>query len=175
MGDLGAAAAIALAVIFTWAGAAKIARPQSTAASFSALGLPYAATLALGVPIFELAAAALLIVVPVPGATVALLLLGAFSVVLAQALRAGVAAGCACFGSARTDPISPLDLVRNAMLGVLGVAALAASGWPDPWAALAVFALVLVGGAGLRVARRRRGASSRPSPAVPGGEGRGRS
>jgi len=153
--EIGAAAAFALALVFTWAGAAKIARPQRTTASFSALGLPAISALAVAVPMLELALAALLVVAPVWGAVASLGVLAAFSVVLARGIRAGVTAGCACFGSARNQPISVVDLVRNALLGLLAAAALTASGWPTLWAVVLVAAAVTVCRGALEASHRR--------------------
>lgn len=155
MSELGAAAAIALALVFAWAGAAKIARPQRTTASFSGLGLPGASVLAVAVPILELSLAATLVMAPVAGAVATLLVLAVFSAVLARAVRSGTTAGCSCFGSAGNEPVSVVDLVRNAMLGLLAAAALAASGWPGMWAVAAVAAALAVGTVGLQLLHRR--------------------
>jgi uncharacterized membrane protein YphA (DoxX/SURF4 family) len=127
MAELGYACAVVLAAVFVRAGAAKLARPAATSAGFATLGVPAAAGAAHIVPVVELLVAAGLLAVPRAGAIVALVLLAVFSGFLARALRAGTTAPCNCFGTARTDPVSPVDLMRNAMLAVLALAGLAAT------------------------------------------------
>jgi hypothetical protein len=122
MSDVAYALAIGLAATFAWAGVAKLRTPRRTARAFRALGVP--ATLARVVPVVELALAIAIVVAPVT-ALVALALLGAFTIVLS---RAGDDVTCACFGTATRDPVSWVQLVRNALLMV--VAALASLGRP---------------------------------------------
>jgi hypothetical protein len=156
--------AIALAAVFAWAGAAKAVDRAATARSFRALGLPGGALFTTGVPAAELVLAAGLVLVPAAAAAVAFGLVVAFSVVLARALRDGVAMGCGCFGTARRGPVSGRDLVRNA---VLAVVALAVSVIGDTGAfAAAAGALGLV--VGLAVRARPRTRVGRPAPPVPG-------
>jgi uncharacterized membrane protein YphA (DoxX/SURF4 family) len=128
MGEVGAAAALLLAALFAWTGARKAVRPEATAASFRALGIPRAAVTARVLPIAELLIAALLVVAPRAGALLAVVALAGFSLVLGRALANGVEAGCGCFGATATDPVSAADLVRNAFLaGGATVAGLTAS------------------------------------------------
>jgi uncharacterized membrane protein YphA (DoxX/SURF4 family) len=117
--------ALLLALVLVWAAAAKLARPAVTTASFRALGLPLPGALAWGVPALELVVATFLVAIPPAGAAAAVVILVVFSAVLARALRAGTTTSCSCFGSARTDPITPADLVRNALLIGLAVVAIA--------------------------------------------------
>jgi uncharacterized membrane protein YphA (DoxX/SURF4 family) len=116
--------AVALAGVFVVSAVAKAADLPATARAFRALGLPAPYPLARGATAAELAAAALLLAVPRAGGVVALVLLTTFSAVLADALRRGVDATCACFGIASEGPISGRQLVRNAVLalGALGAA-----------------------------------------------------
>lgn len=120
--------ALALAGVFAWAGAAKLRSTATTAGTFAALGLPGPAVLARVVPAVELALAVALVTVPAAGATVSLAILAGFSVVLARSLRAGDTVSCGCFGTATDEPVSSLELARNAVLGLLAVVALLATG-----------------------------------------------
>lgn len=124
--DLGMAAAAVLALTFAWAGAAKLGRRPEVAAGFNALGLRRAGTLAGVVPAVELALAVALLAAPAAGGGAALVLLAGFSVVLARALRRGLAVPCACFGQAGGPPLSWVELARNGLLGALAVVALSA-------------------------------------------------
>jgi Methylamine utilisation protein MauE len=117
-------APVALAVVFAWAGGAKFADREATAAGFRALGLGSADQRAIQVPAFEIATAVLLLVAPVGGAIVALLLLAVFTVILSNRLVAGSRVPCRCFGNVRTRPISWLDVVRNVGLAGLAVVTL---------------------------------------------------
>jgi uncharacterized membrane protein YphA (DoxX/SURF4 family) len=147
MNQLGYLAALVLAALFAWAGVAKLGARRRTTRTFRALGLPAADTLAVAVPAVELALAAGLVVVPGWAAAGALALLAAFSVFLLQAIRAGVDVGCGCFGSAGTEPVSYVELVRNGLMGIAAAFALTA---PRPDAPS--LAAVLVAGAALAIA-----------------------
>lgn len=158
MDGLGYACALLLAGVFVWAGAAKLARPAATAAGFTALGVPGGAA-ARAVPLLELAVAAVLLAAPRPGAIVALVMLGAFTVVVARAVRSGLREPCNCFGAARADPVSWADVVRNVMLAGVSLLSMAASRPVVPSApavagAAGVFACGYVA---LRAVRRHRG------------------
>jgi hypothetical protein len=109
-------AAVLLAAVFAWSGVAKLVRRPD----LTRLGLP-AATWWV-VSLVELALAVTLLVSPAWGGVVALALLTGFTAFLVA--RRGSDAGCGCFGSASTKPISNVDLARNAAL--LVVAAIAA-------------------------------------------------
>ena len=140
MADLGYACAVLLAAVFVRAGAAKLARPAATGATFAALRLPAAGGMARAVPLVELLVAVALLAVPRVGAAAAVVLLAAFSAVLARAVRAGLDTPCNCFGAARADPVSGGVLVRNGLLAGLAVAALAA---PRPGTSVAGAVLAL--------------------------------
>jgi len=124
-------AALALAAIFAWAGAAKLRSADVTERTFRAFGLAAPRTLARTIPLVELGLAAGLVVVPGWAAAVALAVLAAFTTVLVRAMRAGVDVGCGCFGTSRREPVSFVELVRNGLLAVLAVAALFADA-PTP-------------------------------------------
>lgn len=157
---LGYACALLLAAVFVRGGAAKLARPQVTATGFAALGVPAAVVLAGAVPVIELLVAVALVAAPRAGAVAALVVLAAFSAVLGRALRAGADAPCACFGTARTDPVSTTDLVRNGLLVVAAAAALTAArpASPSPGAVVAAAVSFAAGLALLATLRRRTAA-----------------
>ncbi len=119
MNDVSYALAVGLALVFAWAGIAKLRAPRVTARSFAALRVP--PVLARVVPFIELGLAVALVLAP--GTAIAAVgLLVAFTVVL---LRADDGARCACFGSASSEPVSWVQILRN---GLLAGAAVVASG-----------------------------------------------
>lgn len=138
---------LVVAATLVMAAAPKLAHPASTARSFAALGVPAAPVAARVVPAAELAVAAMLASYPRLGAVAALVLLGGFTALLVRAVRAGIAAPCACFGSVSTRAVSSVDAVRNAGLVALAAAALAASEpvTPGPPALAVVGTAVSVG------------------------------
>jgi hypothetical protein len=129
MAGIGYLGALVLAVVFVWAAAAKLARPDQTVAGLAALKVPKPAVMAWAVPAVELVTAALLAAVPRVGGLIALALLAVFSLVIARAVMGGVTAGCSCFGAVSNRPVSAHDLGRNAILAAL---ALAAGATPEP-------------------------------------------
>lgn len=123
MTDVAYATAVVLAAVFAWAGAAKLADRARTASTLRAFGLPAASALAVAVPSTELVLAAGLLVVPAVAAYAALGLIAAFTTFLVRAVRAGVDVGCGCFGSARSEPVSTVEVLRNVMLAGAAVIA----------------------------------------------------
>lgn len=121
---LGYASAVALAALLVIAAMAKLLSPEETERSFAALAVPNPASAARLVPLPEVAAALLLLVVPAVGGIATLMLLAFFSTFVVTRLRAGVVAPCACFGAASTAPLSWITLGRNLTMAVLAVAAL---------------------------------------------------
>lgn len=119
MNDVAYSLSVGLAVVFAWAGVTKLRAPRATARAFTDLRVP--PVLARVVPVLELMLAAALVVAPV-SALAAVGLLAAFTVVL---LRADDGVRCACFGSASSDPVSWVQILRN---GLLAGAAVIASG-----------------------------------------------
>ena len=163
LAGFGYACAVVLAAVFVRAGVAKLLHPSETAAGFAALGVPAASTIARVVPVIELGLAVALLAAPRFGATAALVLLANFSGFLARALNRGVTAGCSCFGQARVEPISVLDLIRNVLLGLLAVAALFARRPVMPGIVAVVGAAIAVAaGVGLLRSLRRREAGINP-------------
>jgi uncharacterized membrane protein YphA (DoxX/SURF4 family) len=117
-------ASILLGAAFVVAGASKLAAGPAWPQQARALGAPAFTT--PFVPWLELAVGASLVVQlvePIP-AVVAILLLVAFSALIAANLAAGRRPPCACFGAWTARPIGPLHLARNAALMVLGLLAL---------------------------------------------------
>lgn len=121
MNDVAYSLAVGLAAMFAWAGSAKLRAPRRTARSFRALGVPPA--LARVLPVVELALAIALVVAPIT-AVVAIAALAGFSVVLG---RAEIGVRCACFGRGSSEPVSWVQLVRNALLALAAAAAATAA------------------------------------------------
>lgn len=166
------AAAAVLAVVFAWAGAAKLALPAATAEGFAGLGLPRPKALARVVPGAELLLAVALLAAPAVGGVAALVLLVGFSAVMVRALSRGVPVRCACFGQAFGPPLSSVDLVRNGLLAFL--AGLASAGGREPHmptaGAMALIGLATLVGLGVLVVLR----GSRYGPTDGGGQRAGR-
>ncbi|MEO7837140.1 MAG: MauE/DoxX family redox-associated membrane protein [Acidimicrobiales bacterium] len=120
---VGYACALALAVVFVWAGVAKLRQVEETRAAFAALGIPKSAAAARIVPVMELAIAAVLVAAPSVGGAIAFGSLLAFNLILVRAVRSGSPAPCNCFGSHSAEPVSRRDLLRNVGLMVLAMAA----------------------------------------------------
>lgn len=125
MAGVGYGCAFLLAFVFVRAAVAKLNRPTETAAAFATMGLPVPHVLSRVVPTTELALAVALVASPPIGAVAAIAVLGVFSVVLSR--HVGSEAGCGCFGSASTRPVSRSDLVRNAALAAMALVALLAT------------------------------------------------
>jgi len=123
VGEVGYAAALLLAAVFGWAGLAKFRTRDQTARTFRAFGLAAPDALAVGVPVTELVLAVGLVVVPGWAALGALAVLAGFTTVLVRAMRAGVDVGCGCFGTAKREPVSFVELIRNGLLATAAVAA----------------------------------------------------
>lgn len=125
MTGIGTVAALTLAAVLGWAAVGKARRIDASTATYRRLGLPAVRFLGVAVPAVEGATALLLVTWPRIGGLIALALLAAFTVVLLRARRLGVA--CGCFGTDRTEPVSSVELLRNAMLGALAASALGAA------------------------------------------------
>jgi uncharacterized membrane protein YphA (DoxX/SURF4 family) len=121
---IGAIAAIALGALFVIAGAAKLALGTAWPAQARAMGAPMpVATLVPGVERVVGAALITRLAMPLP-AIAAIVLLIAFSVLIARQLVDGRHPPCACFGAWSHRPLSGGHLVRNAVLVVVAVLAL---------------------------------------------------
>jgi hypothetical protein len=150
-------AALALAALFGWAGAVKLAGRHTTVRTFEALGLRAPRALAIGVPVVELGLAAGLVVAPGWAALAALAVLAGFTTILWRALRSGTDVGCGCFGTTSRRPVSAVELVRNGVLATGASLAAAAPGpvVPAPGAVAVVAVGAAVGAALVRLAARR--------------------
>lgn len=126
MDAVGLVASVALGAVLVVAGGAKLRLGRTWNAQAAELGAP--ALVAPIVPWFELAVGALLIVqvAPVVFATVAIVVLSSFTVLIVVNLRRGRRPVCACFGSLSSRPLGWSHVVRNAAFVVLGVLALVA-------------------------------------------------
>jgi uncharacterized membrane protein YphA (DoxX/SURF4 family) len=131
--EVGYTAALLLAGVFGWAGLAKLRARDATERTFRAFGLAAPRALAVGAPVTELTLAGGLVVLPGWAALVALAVLVGFSTILVRAMRAGVDVGCGCFGTARREPVSFVELARNGLLAGAAVVAAQAGAptWPD--------------------------------------------
>lgn len=142
MSDVAYCFAALLAAVFVVAAAAKVRTPRATATTFRRLGVPAANVTSRAVPVVELVVATVLLAAPRGGAIAALVLVAAFTVVLARAVARGVDVSCGCFGAASSAPVTSVTLLRNALLVVAATcAALFAPGAPAvPSLAAAVLA-----------------------------------
>lgn len=115
---------IGLAGVFVYAGAMKLTDVGGLAvdiANYRLLPSFAVAPLAIMLPGIELVAGVALLVRgwARAAAIVIALMLGVFSVAVAQALGRGISLECGCFGAAR-DPVTSLTLVRD--VGLLAAA-----------------------------------------------------
>lgn len=121
------ACAAIVGVVFVWSGVSKLQARSQWQVQATNMGAPVWAHKSL--PFIELGLGTTLVVgwgypVVVPAA---LVLLGAFTLLIAQNLLAGRRPPCACFGVRATRPISWLSVARNfVFMALLLVALLAA-------------------------------------------------
>jgi peroxiredoxin/uncharacterized membrane protein YphA (DoxX/SURF4 family) len=118
------AARVVLAVVFSVAGAAKLADLAGSRSALEGFGLPrrFAALGGVALPVVELAVAVGLLV-PVTtwwGALGAIALLLAFMTVIAVSIARGTEPDCHCFGQVHSAPAGWGTLSRNAGLAALG-------------------------------------------------------
>ncbi|MFT7599300.1 MAG: hypothetical protein ACI8TP_002229 [Acidimicrobiales bacterium] len=132
MAGLASLAAVTLALVLAWAAAVKLARPDQTTTDFRQLGLPVPALLARLVPMGELAVAVTLVLSPGWGGVAGFVLLAAFSSWLYSVVRSGRVVSCGCFGSASTEPVSMVEVVRNLLLMALAATAVSISSLVRP-------------------------------------------
>jgi thiol-disulfide isomerase/thioredoxin/uncharacterized membrane protein YphA (DoxX/SURF4 family) len=111
-----------LAILFLVAGLAKLADRRGSQIAITDFGLPawLATPLGIGVPLAELATAALLLSATAWwGAVSALTLLLSFSAAIIVNLLRGRTPDCHCFGELRAKPISRSTLARNGVLAAM--------------------------------------------------------
>ena len=155
-------ARLALAVVFTAAGAGKLADLPGSRRAVRAFGVPAGLADVIGtlLPLAELAVAVCLIGSGSArwGAAAGLVLLSGFTIGIAVALRGGRQPDCHCFGQLHSAPVGWRTLTRN--LAFVSVSAFVALAGPGPslsswfgsrspeqvWVAAAAVAALIVGG-----------------------------
>jgi uncharacterized membrane protein YphA (DoxX/SURF4 family) len=124
MQTLGTIAAILLGAVFVVAGGSKLASGAAWVAQARSIGAP--PPIATALPGIEVVLGALLITtiaMPLP-ALAAIVLLVAFSILIARQLVDGRHPPCACFGAWSSRPLDESHLVRNAALILLALISL---------------------------------------------------
>ncbi|MEM9710835.1 MAG: MauE/DoxX family redox-associated membrane protein [Actinomycetota bacterium] len=121
--ELASTAAVLLAVVFGWAAFAKLGDRFAATGRFRRLGLPAPGLAVRLIVAVELVTALALVTRPRIGGIVAIAVLAAFTLFLADAIRRGVQVGCGCFGQAADHPVSGRDLARNVALVAVAVIA----------------------------------------------------
>ncbi|PWH06138.1 hypothetical protein DEO23_10050 [Brachybacterium endophyticum] len=137
------AAQLLITLTLLVSGLAKMGDRQRTVDAMRSLRLPVRTShraLAIAVPVIEIVLA-LGVWMPMPGlaaalAGIAVLLMAAYWVIIARALRFEEPVSCACFGSLGSPTVSSPTLVRNSLLLVLAVLALLGGVQGDPFHAL---------------------------------------
>jgi hypothetical protein len=122
-GTWGGVAAVFIGLAFLVASITKLARPGLWRAQSTDLGVPW--TVAAAVPYVEAVVGATLLSQwqrPVV-ASLAIVLLAAFTVLLVVKLAQGQRPPCACFGSFTAAPIGASNVVRNLVLIAIALAA----------------------------------------------------
>ncbi len=129
MNGLALAIRIGLALVMAVAGAAKLADRAGARQAVTDFGVSerLAGPVAWFLPAAELTAALLLLVSATAraGATLALVLLLAFSAAIARSILRGEAPDCHCFGTLHSEPAGPRTLARNLVLAGLAATVVA--------------------------------------------------
>lgn len=141
--ELASVAAVLLAAVLAWSAAAKWNDRHLTVVRFGRLGVPAPTVMVPAVVAAEVGTAVALVGAPRVGGVVAAALLCAFTAFLVGAIRRGVTVGCGCFGAAADRPVGLQDLVRNAGLIGLALAATATATLVRPSLAALVLATVV--------------------------------
>lgn len=124
MNTIALIASIMLGLAFVVAGGSKLASGAAWPVQAAGLGAPRLMIPVL--PWLELVIGAALIVQlgePIP-AVLAILLLIAFTLLIASRLHEGKRPECACFGAWSAKPIGPAHIARNVLLLMLGMLSL---------------------------------------------------
>ncbi|MFN8051158.1 MAG: hypothetical protein U0Q22_06985 [Acidimicrobiales bacterium] len=158
---VGYCADVVLAVVFVVAAVAKVRDRPRVVREFDAMGIRWPHYAATVLAALELVVAALLVSTGWPGAAGAVAVLGGFTVVLVRQIRSGSQAPCACFGAASSQPVSWVDIVRNAVLMVAALVGLAGERAVPRAVDAAVVTVVTLAGVGALRALRRRAAPPR--------------
>jgi peroxiredoxin len=116
-------ARIAVALVFTVAGTAKLLDREATRMTLTEFGVSerLAAPGTVVLPVAELSTAVLLLVTmtAVWGALAAFALLLVFAFAIGRVMVRGVRPDCNCFGQLRARPVGPMTLVRNGVLAAI--------------------------------------------------------
>src|SRR5262245_54919614 len=132
-----------LALVFVIAGAAKLRTRSAFMQALTDFGVPQALVpgAALAIPLLELSTAALLIPSASArlGAVTSLVLLSVFTIAVASNLARGKKPDCGCFGSATSEPIGGITLLRNGILLALTTLLLIAGTDSDAFAIVPVW------------------------------------
>lgn len=142
-GDLGAAAAFGVGLVFVVSGFGKVVAPSSVASFLEAIGVsgdPRRTGGAIG--LIELATAATIFAGLPWALVVAMALLLIFTGGLAAVLVRGRPARCGCFGDVTSSPVGPMHILRNLVL--IGLAGLALGSSTRPVHALLAGVLLAV-------------------------------
>jgi thiol-disulfide isomerase/thioredoxin/uncharacterized membrane protein YphA (DoxX/SURF4 family) len=138
-------AQLLLAAVFGLAGAAKLFDLAGSRRAMAHFGLPPRAASAAGLvlPLAELAIAVALVLRPTArwAAFAAFILLVAFVVGIAHAMRRGRAPDCHCFGQVHSAPAGRWTLARNAALAALA----AFVAWRGPAPTIEAWVVVAIG------------------------------
>ncbi|MCF6376296.1 hypothetical protein L2K70_01620 [Nocardioides KLBMP 9356] len=142
---------LTLAAVLLTSGAAKLRDARATQDAFVALRVPRVVPVgpsAAALPWVEIVLAVLLLVSPtsvawLPAAVVLLLML-AYTALIARALRFDEPVSCSCFGSIGSHDVGPRTLGRNILLSVIAAVVL----WYDLQGGSAVDAVGELGAAG---------------------------
>jgi hypothetical protein len=117
MGQGATALAALVALVLATAAALKVGDQRTTKETFSAMGFVRDPASGVGA---ELATAVALVAAPSLGAIAGMILLVAFTAVLLRTARTRPTVRCACFGSTSQRPIGSSTFVRNGLL-ILGL------------------------------------------------------
>src|SRR3954447_23063643 len=127
-------ARIGLAAVFAAAAIGKLADRPGARRAAADFGAPeaLAGPLAVGLPVAELAVAALLLPEGTArwGALGAIVLLAVFSAAIGLAIRRGQAPDCHCFGQLHSEPAGAKALLRNGFLAAVA-GFVVVGGWSD--------------------------------------------
>jgi uncharacterized membrane protein YphA (DoxX/SURF4 family) len=120
-------AGLIVAGLFVWSGVAKLVDVPATNTAIAELTRRRVPRYGAATLVVAELMTALCLVIPATrriGCVLSIGLLAIFSTVIAARLREGVAPVCQCFGSRNAQPISSINLIRNAAIGVLTIVAL---------------------------------------------------
>ncbi len=129
-GSLAVAARLTVGIVLVCSGVAKLVSRQGSETQLARLGVPavLAPAASVGVPVLELAIAALVLAVPSRWPTwLAVAAFALFTGFVAAELQRGEREPCRCFGSLSNRPMSTRALIRNAWLLAIAVVATGAS------------------------------------------------